>query len=69
MAIWYILWSFGIFSPFCYVVPRKIQQPCFSAATMLEQIAVVNSGANTTTFEFTEENVMFSTLARLPVAL
>jgi hypothetical protein len=24
---WYILWLFGIFSPFRYVVPRKIWQP------------------------------------------
>jgi hypothetical protein len=28
-AIWYILWLFGIFFPFCYVVPIKIWQPCF----------------------------------------
>jgi hypothetical protein len=27
-AIWYILWLFGVFSPFWYVVPRKIWQPC-----------------------------------------
>jgi hypothetical protein len=25
--IWYILWLFGIFFPFWYVVPRKIWQP------------------------------------------
>jgi hypothetical protein len=37
MAIWYILWPFGIFygyllyiSPFRYVVPRKIWQPCLA---------------------------------------
>jgi hypothetical protein len=30
MAIWYILWSFGIFFPrLWYVVPRKIWQPCY----------------------------------------
>jgi hypothetical protein len=31
VVIWYILWSFGIFSPFWYAVPRKIWQPwcCF----------------------------------------
>jgi hypothetical protein len=28
MAIWYILGSFGNFSPFWYVVPWKIWQPC-----------------------------------------
>jgi 4-hydroxybenzoate polyprenyltransferase len=35
IAIWYILWPFGIieafwyiFRPFWYVVPRKIWQPC-----------------------------------------
>jgi hypothetical protein len=28
IAIWYILWTFDIFSPFWYVVPRKIWQPC-----------------------------------------
>jgi hypothetical protein len=28
MTIWYILWPFGIFFPFWYVVPRKIWQPC-----------------------------------------
>jgi hypothetical protein len=28
MAIWYILWSFGIFPPFWYIVPREIWQPC-----------------------------------------
>jgi hypothetical protein len=27
MTIWHILWSFGIFSPFWYIVPRKIRQP------------------------------------------
>jgi hypothetical protein len=27
MAIWYILWSFGIFYPFWYDVPRKIWNP------------------------------------------
>jgi hypothetical protein len=27
MDIWYILRQFGIFSPFWYVVPRKIWQP------------------------------------------
>jgi hypothetical protein len=28
MAIWYNFWSFGIFFPIWYVVPRKIWQPC-----------------------------------------
>jgi hypothetical protein len=28
VVIWYILWLFGIFSPFWYDVPRKIWQPC-----------------------------------------
>jgi hypothetical protein len=27
VAIWYILWLFGIFFSFWYVVPRKIWQP------------------------------------------
>jgi hypothetical protein len=27
-AIWYILWLFGIFFPFWYVLTRKIWQPC-----------------------------------------
>jgi hypothetical protein len=27
-TIWYILWLFGIFFPFWYVVARKIWQPC-----------------------------------------
>jgi hypothetical protein len=27
VLIWYILYSFGIFSLFCYVVARKIWQP------------------------------------------
>jgi hypothetical protein len=27
VAIWYILWLFGIFTPFWYAVPRKIWQP------------------------------------------
>jgi hypothetical protein len=31
MAFWYILWSFGIFSPFWNAVPRKIWQPWFQA--------------------------------------
>jgi hypothetical protein len=30
IAVWYILWSFGIFLPFWYVVPRKIWQPWYS---------------------------------------
>jgi membrane protease YdiL (CAAX protease family) len=29
VAIWYILWLFGLFFPFWYVVPRKIWQPWF----------------------------------------
>jgi hypothetical protein len=42
MAIWYILWSFGIFyghliciSRFGFVVSRKIWQPCRIVATHL----------------------------------
>jgi hypothetical protein len=31
MALWYISWLFGIFSPFWYVVSRKIRQPCYIA--------------------------------------
>jgi hypothetical protein len=27
VTIWYILWSFGIFFPFWYIVPRQIWQP------------------------------------------
>jgi hypothetical protein len=27
VAVWYILWLFGMFYPFWYVVPRKIWQP------------------------------------------
>jgi hypothetical protein len=27
-VIWYVFWSFVIFSQFWYVVPRKIWQPC-----------------------------------------
>jgi hypothetical protein len=30
VAIWYILWLFDILFPCCYVVPRKIWQPCVS---------------------------------------
>jgi hypothetical protein len=33
MAIWYILWSFGIFSLFWYFVPRKIWQPAAHGIT------------------------------------
>jgi hypothetical protein len=29
-----ILWSFGIFFPFWYIVTRKIWQPCFAEAFM-----------------------------------
>jgi hypothetical protein len=28
MALYYILWSVGIFNPFWSVVPRQIWQPC-----------------------------------------
>jgi hypothetical protein len=28
VAIWYILWPFGILFPFWYVVLRQIWQPC-----------------------------------------
>jgi hypothetical protein len=28
MAIWCILWSINILSPFWYIVSRKIWQPC-----------------------------------------
>jgi hypothetical protein len=30
IAIWYSFWSFGIFPPFWWVVPRKIWQPWVS---------------------------------------
>jgi hypothetical protein len=33
VAIWYILWSFGQFFMFWYVIPRKIWQPCFAQLT------------------------------------
>jgi hypothetical protein len=39
MALWYILWSFGIFSPFWYIVERKIWQPCFQFPTATCKIA------------------------------
>jgi hypothetical protein len=29
MAIWYILWSFGIFFPRLVMLHEKIWQPCF----------------------------------------
>jgi hypothetical protein len=29
VTIWYISRAFGTFSPFWYVIPRKIWQPCF----------------------------------------
>jgi hypothetical protein len=41
MAIWYILWSFGIFFPFWYVVPRKIWQPCFPLRFSSEKLISV----------------------------
>jgi hypothetical protein len=28
VVIWSILWLFGVFFPFWYLVPRKIWQPC-----------------------------------------
>jgi hypothetical protein len=28
MAIWYNLWSYGVFFTFWYVAPRKTWQPC-----------------------------------------
>jgi hypothetical protein len=31
VVILYILWLFGIFLPFWYVVPRKVWQPCTKA--------------------------------------
>jgi hypothetical protein len=44
MAIGNILWPFGIFcghlvyfSPFWYVVPRKIWQPCLEMAAHIER--------------------------------
>jgi hypothetical protein len=33
IAMWYILWSFVVFSPFWYIVPRKIWQPCTYVCT------------------------------------
>jgi hypothetical protein len=41
-AIWYILWSFSIFSTFWYVVPRKIWQPCFASRTDVMILKVVS---------------------------
>jgi hypothetical protein len=35
VTIWYILWSFGTFFSFWYVVPRKIWQPCCHQAISL----------------------------------
>jgi hypothetical protein len=37
-AFWYILWLFGIFFPFWYVVPRKIWQPCCSYVQHLRRL-------------------------------
>jgi hypothetical protein len=37
MAIWYILWSFVIFFPFWYVVPRNIWQPCRSVMSAVSE--------------------------------
>jgi hypothetical protein len=31
VALWDILWLFGVFFLFWYVVPRKIWQPCSEA--------------------------------------
>jgi hypothetical protein len=31
MALWYIFWSFGIFFPVWYFVPRKIWQSCVTS--------------------------------------
>jgi hypothetical protein len=45
VAIWYILWSFGIFLPFCYFVPRKIWQP-FSAAEFEARMAHLQTAVN-----------------------
>jgi hypothetical protein len=42
VAIWYILWSFGIFfGIFWYVVPRKIWQPWFSDGDIKRRILQV----------------------------
>jgi hypothetical protein len=35
IALWYIWWSFDIFSPFWYFVLRKIWQPCCLGGTIL----------------------------------
>jgi hypothetical protein len=39
VVIWSILWSFGIFDQFWYVVPRKIWQPrqCYSTYSVLNE--------------------------------
>jgi hypothetical protein len=55
-AVWYILWQYGIFysylvyifSPFWYVVPRKIWQPCFKCRKVKR---VPSAGANIVIFE------------------
>jgi hypothetical protein len=42
MVLWYILWSFGIFSPFWCIVPRKIWQPWFGRETLLQKSETVS---------------------------
>jgi hypothetical protein len=39
-AIWYILWPFGIFLPFWYVIKRKIWQPCSRGPILKEIICI-----------------------------
>jgi hypothetical protein len=48
MAIWYILWQFGIFSPFWYFGPRKIWQPwiavqylCYNFESQIFELQIV----------------------------
>jgi hypothetical protein len=40
MAIGYILWSFGTFLPFWYVVAGKIWQPCLAAVFVEESLVL-----------------------------
>jgi hypothetical protein len=37
VAVWYILWLFGVFLTFWYVEPRKIWQPWFFINAFVRQ--------------------------------
>jgi hypothetical protein len=64
-AICYVLWSFGAFTPFWYVVPRKIWQPWHSGWKPLLMLEAFHKNDDfvKSTFFFKNDETPLSTIS------